>query len=120
MAAVAYLDDIEEVNANCILMANLQQASTSGTQTHKALVYDLDGSAEVQLHDNCYNDEIFNMFIEVEQYTELLEPIPEPHQVLQNDSNVISKVSSVEQDTLDPLPQKLENENTELEFQVRN
>nr|GFC66936.1 Gag-Pol polyprotein [Tanacetum cinerariifolium] len=29
MAAAADLDDIEEVNANCILMANLQQASTS-------------------------------------------------------------------------------------------
>nr|GEU99632.1 hypothetical protein [Tanacetum cinerariifolium] len=33
MAATADLDEIEEVNANCILMANLQQASTSGTQT---------------------------------------------------------------------------------------
>ncbi|GJT41649.1 retrovirus-related pol polyprotein from transposon TNT 1-94 [Tanacetum coccineum] len=33
-----------------------------------------------------------------EQYTELLEPIHEPHQVQQNDSNVISEVSSVEQD----------------------
>ncbi|GJT90211.1 hypothetical protein Tco_1079056 [Tanacetum coccineum] len=32
-----------------------------------------------------------------EQYTELLEPIPKPHQVQQNDSNVISAVSSVEQ-----------------------
>ncbi|GKA79872.1 hypothetical protein Tco_0786468 [Tanacetum coccineum] len=32
-----------------------------------------------------------------EQYTKLLQPIPEPHQVQQNDSNVISKVSSVEQ-----------------------
>ncbi|GKD85915.1 hypothetical protein Tco_1357069, partial [Tanacetum coccineum] len=40
------LDEIEEVNANYILMANLQQASTSGTQTDKALVYDSDGSAE--------------------------------------------------------------------------
>ncbi|GJS61558.1 hypothetical protein Tco_0656342 [Tanacetum coccineum] len=39
-------DEIKEVNANCILMANLQQASTSGTQTDKALVYDLDGSAK--------------------------------------------------------------------------
>nr|GFD45722.1 Gag-Pol polyprotein [Tanacetum cinerariifolium] len=29
MAAVADLDEIEEVNANCILMANLQQASTT-------------------------------------------------------------------------------------------
>ncbi|GKE07454.1 hypothetical protein Tco_1399472 [Tanacetum coccineum] len=32
------LDKIEEVNANYILMANLQQASTSGTQTDKALI----------------------------------------------------------------------------------
>nr|GFD31394.1 hypothetical protein [Tanacetum cinerariifolium] len=29
MATAANLDEIEEVNANCILMANLQQASTS-------------------------------------------------------------------------------------------
>nr|GFD21714.1 hypothetical protein [Tanacetum cinerariifolium] len=46
MAAVADLDEIEEVNANCILMANLQQASSSGTQTDSAPVYDSDGSAE--------------------------------------------------------------------------
>ncbi|GKB34024.1 hypothetical protein Tco_0878966, partial [Tanacetum coccineum] len=30
MATAADLDEIKEVNANCILMANLQQASTSG------------------------------------------------------------------------------------------
>ncbi|GKE56777.1 hypothetical protein Tco_1495962, partial [Tanacetum coccineum] len=47
MVATADLDEIEEVNANCILMANLQQASTSGTQTDKAPVYHSDGSAEV-------------------------------------------------------------------------
>nr|GEV16726.1 hypothetical protein [Tanacetum cinerariifolium] len=46
MAAAADLDEIKEVNANCILMANLQQASTSGTQTDKAPVYNSDGSAE--------------------------------------------------------------------------
>nr|GEU99224.1 hypothetical protein [Tanacetum cinerariifolium] len=40
------LDEIKEVNANCILMANLQQASTSSTQTDSALVYDTDGSSE--------------------------------------------------------------------------
>ncbi|GJY03768.1 retrovirus-related pol polyprotein from transposon TNT 1-94 [Tanacetum coccineum] len=68
MVATADLDEIEEVNAKCILMANLQQASTFGTQTDRA------------------------------PYTELLEPIPEPHQVQQNDSNVIYEVSSVEQD----------------------
>ncbi|GJV09858.1 retrovirus-related pol polyprotein from transposon TNT 1-94 [Tanacetum coccineum] len=97
MAAAAGLNKIEEVNANYILMANLQQASTSGTQTDKAPVYDSDGSTEVQLHNKCYNDEIFNMFTQEEQYTELLEPIPEPHQVPHNDSNVVSEVSSVEQ-----------------------
>nr|GFA03657.1 hypothetical protein [Tanacetum cinerariifolium] len=46
MAASADIDEIEEVNANCILMANLQQASTSGTQTDNAPVYDSDGSVE--------------------------------------------------------------------------
>nr|GEV31429.1 hypothetical protein [Tanacetum cinerariifolium] len=76
IVATADLDEIEEVNANCISMANLQQALTLGTQTDKALVYDSDGSVE---------------------YTELLEPIPEPHQVLQNDSNVIFEAPSVEQ-----------------------
>ncbi|GKA64565.1 hypothetical protein Tco_0764272 [Tanacetum coccineum] len=69
MAIAADLDEIEEVNANCILMANLLQASTL----------------------------IFNMFTQEEQYTKLLEPIPGPHQVPKNDSNVISEVSSVEQ-----------------------
>nr|GFC09591.1 hypothetical protein [Tanacetum cinerariifolium] len=47
MAAAVDLDDIEEVNANCILMANLQKASTSGTQSDSTLVYDTDGSVEI-------------------------------------------------------------------------
>nr|GEX14036.1 Gag-Pol polyprotein [Tanacetum cinerariifolium] len=47
MAAAADLDEIEEVNSNCILIANLQQASTSGTQADKAPIYDSDGLAEV-------------------------------------------------------------------------
>nr|GFC39545.1 hypothetical protein [Tanacetum cinerariifolium] len=46
MAAAADLDEIEKVNANCILMANLQQASSSGTQTDSTPVYDSDGSVE--------------------------------------------------------------------------
>ncbi|GJV21671.1 hypothetical protein Tco_1370691, partial [Tanacetum coccineum] len=96
-ARVTDLDEIEEVNANCILMANLQQASTSDTQTNKAPVYDSYGLAEVHNYDNCYDNAIFNMFTQEEQYTELLEPIPESHQVPQNDNNVIFEVSSVEQ-----------------------
>nr|GFD17083.1 hypothetical protein [Tanacetum cinerariifolium] len=78
MVAVGDLVEIEEVNTNCILMANLQHASTSGTQLDKAPVYNTDGSAEVQLNDNCYDNELFNMFTQEEQYTDLLEPIREP------------------------------------------
>nr|GEV11023.1 Gag-Pol polyprotein [Tanacetum cinerariifolium] len=63
MAAAGDLDEIKEVNANCILMANLQHASTSGTQLYKA---------------------------PEEQYTDLLEPIPEPQLVPQNDNHVNS------------------------------
>nr|GFD02389.1 hypothetical protein [Tanacetum cinerariifolium] len=95
MATTVDLDEIEEVNANCILMANLHQASSSGTQTDSTPVYDTDGSAEV--HENYENNKIFNMFTQEEQYTELLEPIPES-QVPQNDNNVISEVTDVEQD----------------------
>nr|GEV46549.1 hypothetical protein [Tanacetum cinerariifolium] len=110
MAAAADLDEIEEVNANCILMANLQQASTSGTQSDKAPVYDSDGSAEVHDYENCDDNEIFNMFTEDEQYTKLLEPIPEPHQVPQNDNNVISEVTSLDQsgETVDQHPANFE------------
>nr|GEY99920.1 hypothetical protein [Tanacetum cinerariifolium] len=74
MAAAADLDEIEEVNANY-------------------------GSAEVHNNEFFYDNEIFNMFTQEEQYTELLEPIPEPHQVPQNAKNVISEVSSVEQNS---------------------
>nr|GEY50288.1 reverse transcriptase domain-containing protein [Tanacetum cinerariifolium] len=98
MAVADAYKETERVKANCILENNLQQASTSGTQSDKAPVYDSDGSAEVHLSGNYYDNDIFNMFTQEEQYTELLEPIPKPHQVPHNDSNVISEVSSVEQE----------------------
>nr|GEX18408.1 hypothetical protein [Tanacetum cinerariifolium] len=60
MAAAGACEETERANANCTLENNLQQASTFGTQSDKAPVYDSDGSAE-------------------------------------NDSNVISAVSNVEQ-----------------------
>nr|GEZ25082.1 Gag-Pol polyprotein [Tanacetum cinerariifolium] len=70
------------------------QASSSGTQIDSTPVYDSDGSAEA--HENCNNNEIFNMFTQEEQYTELLKPIHESQQVPQNDNNVIyKKVSSL-------------------------
>nr|GEY88557.1 hypothetical protein [Tanacetum cinerariifolium] len=114
MVAATDLDEIEEVNANCILMANLQQASTSDTQTDKAPVYDSNGLAEVHNYENCYDNEIFNMFTQDEQYTELLEPILEPHQVSQNDNIVISEDSCVEQSerTVEQHPINVEETHT--------
>nr|GEW93902.1 integrase, catalytic region, zinc finger, CCHC-type, peptidase aspartic, catalytic [Tanacetum cinerariifolium] len=76
---------------------NCTQASTSGTHTDKALVYDSDGSAEVHDNENYDDNEIFNMFTQEEQYTEILEPILKPHQVPHNNNNVISEDTSVEQ-----------------------
>ncbi|GJR94808.1 retrovirus-related pol polyprotein from transposon TNT 1-94 [Tanacetum coccineum] len=71
----------------------------NGTQTDNAPVYDSDGSAEHEVHHSkkCNDNDIFNMFTQEEQYTKLLEPIPKPHQVQQNDSTAISTVSNVEQ-----------------------
>nr|GEU76032.1 retrovirus-related Pol polyprotein from transposon TNT 1-94 [Tanacetum cinerariifolium] len=97
MAAAGDLDKIEEVNSNCILMANLQHASTSGTQHDKVHVYDTNSSAEVQLNDNCYDNEIFNMFTQEERYTNLLKPIPEPQLLPQNDNHVTSVAPSMVQ-----------------------
>nr|GEW42356.1 retrovirus-related Pol polyprotein from transposon TNT 1-94 [Tanacetum cinerariifolium] len=47
MAAADAYEETERVKANCILENNLQQASTSGTQSDKAPVYDSDRSAEI-------------------------------------------------------------------------
>ncbi|GJU24861.1 hypothetical protein Tco_1163482 [Tanacetum coccineum] len=106
MPAVANLDEIEEVNANCILMANLQQASTLGTQTDKAPIYDLNRLAEVPLSDNCYNNEIFNMFtqeehveqggVTVEQHPATVEETRAYHESLfHNLAAEVEKVNSV-------------------------
>ncbi|GJZ04803.1 hypothetical protein Tco_0538078 [Tanacetum coccineum] len=60
MAAVADLDEIEEMD----------QLRLRKTMT-------------------LYDNEIFNMFTQEEQYTEILDPIPEPHQVQQNDNVIL-------------------------------
>nr|GFB73701.1 hypothetical protein [Tanacetum cinerariifolium] len=72
-----------------------------------------DGSAEV--HENCDDNEIFNMFTQEEQYTELLEPIPKSHKVQQNDNDVISKDTSVKQvEKVNSVNRKLKEANADL------
>nr|GFD31636.1 hypothetical protein [Tanacetum cinerariifolium] len=68
MAAVADLDEIEEVNANCILMANLQQASSSGTQTDSTPVETVEQHSTnfeetLALYESLYQ----NLAVEVEK-----------------------------------------------------
>nr|GEV00189.1 putative reverse transcriptase domain-containing protein [Tanacetum cinerariifolium] len=77
---------------------NVVTARAEGTgigSQARAPVYDTDGSAEVHLNANCYDNKIFNMFTQEEQYTDLLEPIPEPQLVPQNDNHVTSVAPSM-------------------------
>nr|GEW89782.1 retrovirus-related Pol polyprotein from transposon TNT 1-94 [Tanacetum cinerariifolium] len=100
------------------------QPSTSGTQTNKAPIYDSDRLAEVHNYENCYDNEIFNMFTQEEQYIKLLEPIPEPHQVTQNDNNVdseeisdLNKQLSMEKSTVSSLLE--EKKRLKSDFKIR-
>ncbi|GJR61433.1 retrovirus-related pol polyprotein from transposon TNT 1-94 [Tanacetum coccineum] len=97
MAAARNIDEIEDVNANY-------------------------GTSEVPDSYNCYDNEIFNMFTQEEQYTELLEPISEPHQIHQNNSNVILDASSVEQSrgTIDQNPATTEEIRAHFESLYNN
>nr|GEU61996.1 hypothetical protein [Tanacetum cinerariifolium] len=55
MASVRDINEIKEVNANCILMANLHKVSTSGTQTVTPPIYDTHRNIAfgVQLQNIC-------------------------------------------------------------------
>ncbi|GJX19821.1 RNA-directed DNA polymerase, eukaryota, reverse transcriptase zinc-binding domain protein [Tanacetum coccineum] len=71
MAAADAYEETERVKVNCTLEDALQQASTSGTQSDNAPVYDSDGSTEVPNDENCYDHDIFNMLTHEVQYTDL-------------------------------------------------
>nr|GEU32522.1 retrovirus-related Pol polyprotein from transposon TNT 1-94 [Tanacetum cinerariifolium] len=98
------LDEIKEVNANCILMANLQQASTSD---FKSLAKEADES--LAKHKA--------LELEIER---LLRAVIERLQAQLGELKGKSKDLSCVSNTLNPLSRKLENENVELEFQVLN
>ncbi|GJT24274.1 hypothetical protein Tco_0894211 [Tanacetum coccineum] len=122
MADADAYDKTERVTVNCTSDDTLQQASTSGTQSDNAPVYDSDGSAE-------YTDlqtELDRMIEKLENYIIKKE---KEYAVLWNnwytkcEECKYDKISSDTQcasNTLDPVSQKLEDENTSLEFQVRN
>nr|GEU87223.1 Gag-Pol polyprotein [Tanacetum cinerariifolium] len=71
-----------------LLIAQKEEAGIQLQAEEFDFMAGVDGSAEVQLNDNCYDNEIFNMFTQEEQYTDILEPIPKPQLVPQNDNHV--------------------------------
>ncbi|GJW03603.1 hypothetical protein Tco_1562459 [Tanacetum coccineum] len=168
MAADAY-EETERVKVNCTSEDTLQQASTSGTQSDNAPVYDSDGSTEVPKDENCYDHDIFNMLTHEVQYTDLQTELDRTKEKLENCiikkekeyavlwNNWYTKCEECKYDkisydkayndmqqkierlqaqlgdlkgkssdtqcasnTLDPVSQKLEDENVSLEFQVRS
>ncbi|GJT25652.1 hypothetical protein Tco_0895589 [Tanacetum coccineum] len=83
MAADAY-EETERVKVKCTLEDTLQQASTSGTQSDNAPVYDSDGSTEVPKDENCYDHDIFNMLTHEVQYTDLQTELDRTKEKLEN------------------------------------
>ncbi|GKA56261.1 gag-pol polyprotein [Tanacetum coccineum] len=169
MAAADAYEETERVKVNCTSEDTLQQASTSGTQSDNAPVYDSDGSTEVPKDENCYDHDIFNMLTHEVQYTDLQTELDRTKEKLENCiikkekeyavlwNNWYTKCEECKYDkisydkayndmqqkierlqaqlgdlkgkssdtqcasnTLDPVSQKLKDENVSLEFQVQN
>nr|GEU78731.1 hypothetical protein [Tanacetum cinerariifolium] len=126
IASIRDLDKIGKVNENCILMANLQQASTSNTQIDNAPVYDSDGSAEKaakfvrdfkslakEADESLAKHKALEFEIErfeSSSYNAMQQNLKRLQAQLE-DLKGKSKDTPCESDTLDPLSQKLENEN---------
>ncbi|GJS86087.1 hypothetical protein Tco_0752628 [Tanacetum coccineum] len=84
MADARASEEIERVQMKCTSEDTLQQASTSGTQSDNAPVYDLDGSTEVPKDKNCYDHDIFNMVTHEVQYADLQIELARTKEKLEN------------------------------------
>ncbi|GJX05841.1 hypothetical protein Tco_0193773 [Tanacetum coccineum] len=169
MADARASEEIERVQMKCTSEDTLQQASTSGTQSDNAPVYDLDGSTEVPKDKNCYDHDIFNMVTHEVQYADLQIELARTKEKLENCiikkekeyvvlwNNWYTKCEECKYDkisydkayndmqqkierlqaqlgdlkgkssdtqcasnTLNPVSQKLKDENVSLEFQVQS
>ncbi|GKC69053.1 hypothetical protein Tco_1114936 [Tanacetum coccineum] len=160
MADAGAYEEIE-VNATCTLKDNLQQASTSDTQTDKApvllekhdppVVYDSEETLELaqekadeslakhkaleleiehllravvsqDIMSIVQNNSVVdtsNLQTDLESYNDMQQKIKWLQAQL-GDQKGKCKDTPCVSNTLDPLPQKLENEIIELEFQVQN
>ncbi|GJZ56252.1 hypothetical protein Tco_0611445 [Tanacetum coccineum] len=84
MAAVDAHEETQREKVNNTSEDRLQQASTSGTQSDNAPIYDSDGSTEVPKDENCYDHDIFNMLTHEVQYTDLQTELDRIKEKLEN------------------------------------
>ncbi|GJS01519.1 retrovirus-related pol polyprotein from transposon TNT 1-94 [Tanacetum coccineum] len=111
MAIVGDLDEIEEVNENCILMANLQQASTSSTQIDKAPIDDSDGSAE-------YNRMIVSVVSSMEQSRGTVEQNPAIIEETRAYFESIYNNLAIEVEKFNTVNHKMKETNAELTIEL--
>ena len=67
MALMDDMEDLEDIDANCIFMANLQEAKYD-TDSETPPVYDTNAVFEVTPFTTCHNNEIFDMSTHDELY----------------------------------------------------
>ncbi|GJY19786.1 hypothetical protein Tco_0392352 [Tanacetum coccineum] len=115
IAASGACEETERANANYTLENNLQQASTFGTQSDKASVYDSDGSAKAHLYETCYDNDIFNIVEQgggtVEQHSATVEETRAYHESLFH--NLAAEVEKVNSDN-----RKMKETNAELTTEI--
>ncbi|GJY12979.1 hypothetical protein Tco_0382288 [Tanacetum coccineum] len=115
MATAGACEEIEKSNANCTVENNLQQASTSGTQTDKALP---SMTQTDQLRYNFMINAIMMRYSICLLNRSTISSLQEEKKRLKSDFKIR------EDELLDKQIQlenkKLENENVELEFQIKN
>ncbi|GJY18087.1 retrovirus-related pol polyprotein from transposon TNT 1-94 [Tanacetum coccineum] len=119
MPAAEDLDEIEEVNAKCILMANLLQnfkiqflkEAAKFVQDFKSLAKEADESLAKHKALELEIEHLLRAVVS-QDILSIVNSVGR--------SKGKSKDTPCVSNTLDPLSQKLENENVELEFQVRN
>ncbi|GJZ70171.1 hypothetical protein Tco_0633721 [Tanacetum coccineum] len=90
---------IANQNRNGNVIATRAESNDNGNNANQIRCYNwrgVDGPADVHQYENCYNNEIFNMVAQEEQYIELLESTTKPHLVQRDDSNVIPADSSID------------------------
>ncbi|GJT49309.1 hypothetical protein Tco_0975466 [Tanacetum coccineum] len=113
----AAVDSCETAQEIWLRVQQMMKGSYIGIQEKKAKLFnewEMFTSTDGESIESYYHQSFLVIFKHrlstQEQYTDLLEPIPEPHQVQQNDSNVISDAPSVEQNggTVEQSPATVE------------